>query len=334
MLESGNLHTLVLTLGVGVLYLFLVRFLDLNEKEPLWAIGLLFLLGGAAALVLPKIVSSSVLALTVLPSAAAKEGARFGAVAAGIGALVLIGQRRGWSEVDGVMDGLVYGASGGFGFATVDALLRDLSFGGGLPGLEVRVLPSLGGAVLTGLADGVFGALIGAGLAAALHARPPAARAVLPIAGYAAAVLCHAGHAELSQGNALGGTQGAVRAWVGLLLPLALVVAMGIIALAGEKRAIREQLANEAEGGVVTADELALLLSLARRQAVYMKTLFGARIGALLQMRALHNRQVQLALAKKRADTREDARAEVERIRAAVLEMKRAGGAAGQGGAS
>jgi protease PrsW len=314
--------TAALTLGVGVLYLLLVRFLDLNEKEPLWAVAMLFLLGAGAAVVLPLLVSSQVLALTVLPAAAATEGARFVAIAGGMGVLTLIGQRRGWSEIDGVMDGLVYGACGGLGFATGHILMRDISFGASV-GIEASLLPTLGRAALGGLADGVFGALIGAGLAAALHSKQPAARAVLPIGGFAAAVACHAAHLELSQGNSLSGTQGMIRAWVGLLLPVVLVIAMGVIALGAEKRAIREQLGSEAEGGVVTADDFALLTNLLRRQAVYLKALVTAQIGALMRMRAMHNRQVQLALAKKRASSDAEAAAEVDKLRAAVLDLKR-----------
>lgn len=316
-------NTFLVTLGVGVLYLLLVRFLDLNEKEPLWAIAMLFVLGAGAAVAIHQVVPSTVLALTVLPSSAAKESARFGAILAGVGVLAMLGARRGWSEIDGVMDGLVYGASGGFGFATGEVLARSLAVTAEVPGLELSLFPALGRAALEGLADGVFGALIGAGVVAAIHTRQAAARAVFPLAGYAAAVLAHAGHVELSQGNALGGTQAVVRAWAGLLLPLLAVVAVGVVALTNEKRAIREQLAGEADGGVVTADDFALLTNLFRRQGRYLEALVKARVGELFRLRALHNRQVQLALAKKRAAEDARAREQVDKLRAAVLELKR-----------
>jgi RsiW-degrading membrane proteinase PrsW (M82 family) len=324
MLAGAHFETLLLTLGVAVIYLLLVRFLDLNEKEPLWAIGMLFVLGAGSALVLNLTVSSTLLELTVLPSAAARETARFFAVASGLGVLALLGQMRGWSEIDGVMDGLVYGACGGLGFATGEVLARDLFVVSvSLPGLEPALLTSLGRAALSGLSDGIFGAIIGAALAAALHARSAVARAALPIAGYGGAVLCHAGHIELSHGNALGGMQGLIRAWLGLLLPAVLVVLVGVFALAKEKRAIREQLAGEAAGDVVSPAELELLSSSFRRQVVYLKTLGSGRLAALLGLRALHNRQVQLALAKQRLGSRSEAAGEVDKLRAAVLELKR-----------
>jgi len=325
MLAGAHLETLLLTLGVAAIYLLLVRFLDLNEKEPLWAIGMLFVFGALSALVLNLVVSSTLLELTVLPAAAARETARFFAIAAGLGVLAVLGQMRGWSEIDGVMDGLVYGACGGLGFATGEVLARDL-FGVNmsLPGLEPALFTSLGRAALAGLSDGIFGAIIGAALAAALHTRSALARALLPIAGYVGAVLCHAGHIVLSHGNALGGVQGLIRAWVGLLLPALAVIVMGVLALAKEKRAIRQQLAAEAASDVVSPDELALLSSAFRRQVVYLKTLFSGRLAALFNLRALHNRQVQLALAKQRVGSRSDAALEVDKLRAAVLELKRA----------
>ena len=57
---------------------------------------------------------------------------------------------------------------------------------------------------------------------------------------------------------------------------------------------------------------------------MYLKTLFSGRLAALFNLRALHNRQVQLALAKQRVGSRSDAALEVDKLRAAVLELKRA----------
>jgi RsiW-degrading membrane proteinase PrsW (M82 family) len=323
-LTSTHFDTLLFTVGVGVIYLMIVRLLDLNEKEPLWAIAMLFVLGAGAALVLRLMVSSTLLELTVLQAAAARETARFFAVSAGLGVLALIGQSRGWSEVDGVMDGLVYGASAGLGFATGEVLAHELLFRVELPGFQPALAASLGRAALTGLADAIFGAVIGGALAAALHTRSAFARALWPVIGFGAALGCDAGHLVLSRGNALGGTQGEIRSWVGLLLPALLVFAIGILALAKEKRAIREQLREEASSGLIGDDDIELLSSTIRRQFVYLKALASGRFLRLMRLRALHNREVQLALAKQRVGTEQSARGEVKRLRAAVLELKRA----------
>ncbi len=42
---TGGAYAISLALIIAVIYLAVVRFMDLNEKEPLWAVGLMFILG-------------------------------------------------------------------------------------------------------------------------------------------------------------------------------------------------------------------------------------------------------------------------------------------------
>src|SRR5262249_25070647 len=116
----------------------------------------------------------------------------------------------------------------------------------------------------------------------------------------------------------------AIRSWVGLLLPALFVFVVGILALAKEKRAIREQLPEEASSGLIGDDDLELLSSTIRRQFVYLKALASGRFLRLMRLRALPNREVELALAKQRVGAEQSARGEVKKLRAAVLELKRA----------
>ena len=209
--------TLALTLGMALVYLVVVRLVDLYEKEPLWAVGMLFILGALGACVLGLGVNMAVLELRVVPAVLAKELARFIAIAAGVGVLSAVAARRGWSEIDGLMDGVVYGAAGGLGFATGDVLIHDVVLGSlsslgelGSWGLSLR---GAGSVALIGLSDGVFGALMGIGFAAAVHARAPLQRFLFPLCGYLAAVLAHASYEILGRGNALGGSEGLLRRW-------------------------------------------------------------------------------------------------------------------------
>ena len=50
---TSGAYALSLAIIVAVIYLAVVRFMDLNEKEPLWAAGLIFLLGALTAAILP-----------------------------------------------------------------------------------------------------------------------------------------------------------------------------------------------------------------------------------------------------------------------------------------
>ena len=73
------------------------------------------------------------------------------------------------------------------------------------------------------------------------------------------------------------------------------------VELFAERRAIARELADEVDTGDVTADEMALLTHVIRRQWLYLRLLAGARWAALRAAAALHNQQVMLALAKRRA---------------------------------
>ena len=324
-------HTLALTIVVAIIYLAILRFVDMNEKEPLWALALLFFLGMVAGGVITLIVDSIVLELTVLSASIAEESGRFAAVAIGVAALWAIGRLRGWSEISGLMDGIVYGAAAGLGFATgqvfIQRLLFSPTFATGFEGTPLTVLWST---ALVGLADGLFGAIIGIGFGAAVQVRSAVKRIAYPLAGLVGAVMAHAGYLVLARGNALGGSAGLVRAWVALLLPLLCVIAVAVYALSQEKRTIRKELADEAQTGAVTSEDLAILQNLSARRWLYFKALAKWDYELWSGLKALHNRQVQLALAKRRAsrETNQEHRppmqVEVERLRAAVLDTKRA----------
>ncbi|MBI4704668.1 MAG: PrsW family intramembrane metalloprotease [Deltaproteobacteria bacterium] len=304
-------HTpaLALTILMALIYLVAVRLVDMNEKEPLWAVGMLFAFGVLAAVGLTLGVDASVLELTVVPSALCKELARFLAIALGVAVLTAIGQSRGWSEINGLMDGVVYGAAGGLGFATGQEFIRELASGGAavaVPGLGAHSAAGFGSVALVGLADGVFGALMGIGFAYAIFAPSAWQRALGPIAGYAAAVSAHVSYDALGHANALG-DEGLMRSWVALLLPASIVVVVAAVALARERSAIRGELAAEVDGGVVSQRDLELLQSLAAREVEYLKKLVRGDFVGWSRLKGLHNRQVQLALAKRRGSEQEAA---------------------------
>ena len=326
---AGGGYALSLAVVVAAIYLAVVRFMDLNEKEPLWAVGLLFVLGAMAAAILPLLVSSAVLELTVLWGAAAEEAAKFVAFALAAAALAAVARSRGWLEINGLMDGIVYGTALGFGYATGETFVRELAFGGTLgPAAAVGPFATLWTTALSGLSDGLFGAIIGAGFGAAVGARSASQRIGYPIAGLIGAIVAHAAYTLLAEGNSLG-SAALTRTWVALLIPIVFVVAVAAYALTREKRAIREELAAEAETGAVSDEDLATLRSFAARRSAYARAFMRGDFDGWLAMRELHNRQVQLALAKSRASGESDperqaaAEAEVEQLRASAIWLKR-----------
>ncbi|HEY7501942.1 MAG TPA: PrsW family glutamic-type intramembrane protease [Vicinamibacterales bacterium] len=326
---SGNVDELVMTLGLALLYLVVVRFLDVNEREPLWSLALLFTLGGTAAIALHLLVDSTWLELTVLPSALCEEVSKFAAIVVGVHVLAAVGRLRGWSEVTDLVDGIVYGVAAGLGFAVGGTFFRWM--------LDVPILATLRPSpvrlvlwsAFAGLAHGVFGSLIGAGFGIRLRTTSVVARLGVPLGALACAILASAGYKWLAYGNALAGAQGAFRGWIALVLPVLFIAAIATYGLASERRAISHELAAEADGGVVSSADLALLQNFVRRQLRYLAALATLNFRQLKELTTRHNRQVMLALAKRR-EARETnprlralARGEVEALRAAILDAHR-----------
>lgn len=322
--------TLAVTVLMAAVYVFGVRLVDFNEKEPLWAVLLLFVFGAAASAVVLLTVGGAFIALNPVPGALTVEVARFAGIGGGVGVLTLIGLRRGYSEINGLMDGVVYGSAGGLGYATGLAFTSELL----LPTSDMMVGSAslgYGEIALVGLSDAVFGALMGIGFAGALEASNQLKRVVFPIGGLVAASLAHLAYDYIGTGDPFGNAA-MVRKWIALCLPLLGVVAVAIIALGGERKAIVEELEKERESGAVTDEELKVLQSWMSRQALYFGRLFRADIGGYRNLHGLHNRQVKLAMAKRKVMTETDAArkeqsaGEVARLRQAVFEIKQAMG--------
>lgn len=331
---TDPLFALSLAVIVAALYILVLRLIDVNEKEPVWALALVLLIGVVCAAVAAAVVEPSFRELEAYGTAITAEVSKFIAIALGVIALEGVSRSRGWSEINGPVDGLIYGAAAGLGFATGDALIRELSVPATVVGLgtETGSFALLWTTLLAGLSEGLFGALIGAGFGWALSARAAGMRLVGPVLGLLAALVVHYLYLLLAEGNALSGTEGAVRQWVALLIPVVFIVALLIQGLRQESGAIAEELADEAAAGVVTEEELKRLRSPGARRAQYMSKAMKGDIEGWLALRGLHNRQVQLALTERRLrneddpERRRDIEAEVHRIRASIIATKQSQG--------
>jgi hypothetical protein len=122
-----------------------------------------------------------------------------------------------------------------------------------------------------------------------------------PAIGLAAAIAADAGHNVLAYANSLGGASAAARSWIALLLPLAILAAVGVYAFRHEKRTIVAQLAPEVEAGVMTHEDLHLIRRAGKRHLLYCKSLVTGQLTRCSQLMSLHHRQVLLALAKQQA---------------------------------
>jgi RsiW-degrading membrane proteinase PrsW (M82 family) len=329
--------TLITTLLLAAIYLVIVRFVDMNEKEPLWAMLLVFALGAGSGIAVTMIASQSLIGLNAWTSASIKELVKFLAIGAGVGVLILYGQRRGWEEFNGTMDGIVYGTCAGLGFGVGEQLVHELTYVSvSIPGLKVGAFTGFGKLALSGLSDGIVGAVIGAGYGAASETRSPIMRAIWPIASLLLAVVADAAYTIVRFGNSLGDS-GALRANAALFTPLIFLIGVAVFALAQERRAIRNNLDDEVATGAVGTDDLALLKNVMARHLAYTKAFLTGKLRLYFGLRHVHNLQVQLAFAKARLASESDparrarVESEVHKIRTTLVDQRRALGLAGSG---
>jgi protease PrsW len=314
---------IVYALPLGVL----IYRLDLYEREPLSLVIGAFAWGAlaATALALDAAGWDQLVARVFGQDVAARWGPALTApvieellTGAGVVLICLIGR----DEIDDVMDGFVYGALCGLGFAVVEDVLYFMAAFGGSPrgvleGFYVRVVSSglYGHVLYTGLTGMGIGYLV-----SRREDVPTKKRVAVAVALFLAAVLGHAlWNAPVLD---LGPTPPFSLADRLLLpvdlavkgLPLLLVVVIGVsLARDRERRWLDRSLVAEIGREGISAEEFEILRDpkLRRRALSEMRRRAGRRAAALL--RRLQREQVNLAMVVSRAPTPDDPAIERER---------------------
>ena len=267
--------------------------LDVHEKEPAWAVALVTGLGLGGGVGAARLVEES---FQQRPSGGALTACAtmLLALAAGTAVFAVLGRERGWSELNGLMDGIVYGAAAGLGVALGGVFVDELDG----TALTERLTDQTGAYALvwdsirSTISHGLAGALIGAGIGAAFEARQRRYRWVLPPAGVVVAVVVHYVYLTLATR-----TEFFAHELVALLVPAAIVGVTIWQGLTSERDALRELEGEPAT--VVTPQELATLRSPATLRREYMRHFGAGDLETWERSRALRNRQLQLALTKR-----------------------------------
>jgi protease PrsW len=263
-LETGpNAFALALVLAVlpVPIYLAVVLFVDRYEPEPLRMIVLTFLWGAtiaAFAAIVLNTLGEAVVSESLGSEVATVYGYSISApiVEEGAKGLVLFGiyllYRR---EFNGVIDGIVYAALVGLGFAMTENVLY---YGRGAA--EEGVVGAVGTFVVRGImspfAHPVFTAMTGIGLGIAAASGSRTVRVVAPVAGLLAAMALH------SLWNTSAGSGLFLGVYVLIMLPIFLAIGVVVVlALRREGAVIRRHL-----GGVLPDGEAAALASLRERR--------------------------------------------------------------------
>jgi hypothetical protein len=305
---------------VTVLCIAALRVIDVNEKEPLWALALLVWLG---------VVAAGVTALafdptdSVLRAALLAEGAKAVAIVTGLSALGWIGRRRGTSELNSVLDWLIYGAAAGVGFAIGDGFLRaTFTAGTELQSPDPRnTVELLWMTVQSCLTEAAFGALFGAALGAAARVRRVPARAAFVAGGFGLAVAGRGLYVAVVLQDGVHAPGFSVAGAVAVTAIVLLALSGLRNALGAELQVITEELAAEDEQ-TVKPEEREPLSNPWQRFRDRVDLLARGGVEQWVRDRRIHDHQVALAFARREHGPTSG---EAERRRAAIAAARTRG---------
>ncbi|MEO8287617.1 MAG: PrsW family intramembrane metalloprotease [Chloroflexota bacterium] len=303
----------LLALVPTIFYALLIWWLDRHEKEPLPLLLVAFLWGAVPAIliavILEVVVGIPLEQLVTSESGRVLTSASIVApiVEEGVKAVILVVLFAAFGrEFDNVLDGVVYGAMVGLGFALVENVLylTTAASEGGLGGMVTLWVLRSG---LFGLNHSMFTAFTGAALGWARSLKGPAS-GIVPVLGLLAAMSFHAIHNYLSSLVGLNsnpddtlsiiGSCLAVIAsdWIGILLIVVVAVASGN----RESHVIRDMLAEEVTLGRLTPDEYETLVSGRLRWTTRWTVLFSSGIRRWRQLGKFFDLNTELAFRKDR----------------------------------
>ncbi len=278
-------YSIVAAVVPVALYVGLIYWADWYEKEPWWLLSAAFLWGAVPAALLAFLFNSLVsLPFYYLFPERAADLVSSGAVApvveeivkALVLFLILIVRRQ---ELDSPLDGIIYGAMVGMGFAMVENVLYYVANfrENGPDGWNSLVL--IRGGVF-GLNHALYTGLTGLGIALARASRSRWVQLGAPLLGLGAAILLHSLHnVSMMGGTPFSFLAGLTFGWGGVWLTVGII----ILALYQERRWIRRYLVDEVERGTLTSDEYHVASSAAGRGRYRLGLLLNGSVDAYLR---------------------------------------------------
>ncbi|MFT5193231.1 MAG: RsiW-degrading membrane proteinase PrsW (M82 family) [Cellvibrionaceae bacterium] len=294
MVLSSSIAAFIPTL----LYIAIIYWVDRYEKEPLWLLSAAFLWGAIPAIIVALIFNGIFgVPFYVLLDEVAADAAIASFVAPFVEetakGLALIGILYFWrSHIDSVLDGIIYGAMIGLGFAMIENIFYFLD----APADEFNFLVVMR-AYVFGLNHSFFTAITGIGMAVSRLSRNKSVKVSAPIFGWIGAVFVHFVH---NASASLSATLGAiaciplfVNAWGGVLL-------LGVIivwALVQEKNWIKKYLAHEMSQDTITTKQYKTASSKVERLSASFQHLFSGNISQFFKTRRFYHQCSRLAYA-------------------------------------
>ena len=318
-----------------VIYVLLIYWIDRYEKEPLPLLIATFVWGAIPAIVLALILEDifgAPLAGLSLENAEVLSASLVAPVVEEIvKALALLGLLLIFrSEIDDVLDGIVYGAAIGLGFGMTENVFYFMSSfeeGGWAQWLVTVGIRSL----LFGLMHAFYTGIVGAGLGYTRLAAGKRRRWWIPLAALGAAMLFHAFHngvLGLAMATPLAGLAiAAIGDWTGILL----LGVMAALALRKERGWIVSELSEEVAFGTLSATEYGALSGSRPRALTFWRLVRSEGWQRARKWQRLYQSAGELAFRKHRSRHRPSASAltAISRIRERIRAQRSELGAAG-----
>ena len=305
--ETGPIALLVglvsATLPVP-LYLVLVLWIDRYEAEPFWMLATAFFWGALVAVFFAFLINTVSGMAVMIATNSVSAGHTFGAVISApiveesAKALILVIFFF-WKkdEFDGVIDGIVYAAMAGLGFAMTENIQyygRAVLEGGG-GGLTLVFI--LRGA-LAPFSHPMFTSFTGIGLGLARQSRNTAIKWIAPPFGLLAAMSMHSiwnGSGVLFGGGAF------ILTYILIMIPAFFIMLVVIaLALRREGQIVREYLTPDFQGGLLSQEEYQKLCSVFGRMGISFSALSRGGLGHWRTARQLNQMASELAFHRSR----------------------------------
>ena len=258
--ETGLLGLLVgiivATLPVPV-YLMLVLWIDRYESEPLWMLATAFFWGALVAVFIAFVFNTATGVAVAVVTESVEAGEAFSAVISApiveetAKALILFILYFKRDEFDGVVDGIVYAAMAGLGFAMTENIQyygRAVTEGG----QHLTAVFILRG-TLAPYSHPLFTSMTGIGLGLARQSQNTAVKIFMPIVGLLLAISMH----SIWNGSVvIFGGAGFLISYLIIMVPAFIIILVVIFfAVRREGRIVREFLHSDFQGGLLTNHE-------------------------------------------------------------------------------
>jgi RsiW-degrading membrane proteinase PrsW (M82 family) len=312
---AGSALAIFLAVLPVPLYVALALWLDRYEKEPVWMLLSAFVWGATISFVfalLNVIVSHQVIGAVFNESAAGFFATVISApiveeTMKGLALLILFLWKK--DEFDGVLDGIIYAAMVGLGFAMVEnfGYYASLFAQGGVAGsLMVFVVRG----VLSPFGHPIFTAMTGMGLGLARRSNKLPVKLLAPVVGLMAAMSLHSlwnftGVAVMPR--LFASPDSLVEVFLPVMLmslvlggpAILLVLVVAFFSLRREGQIVRRNLLPELQYGLLTQQEYDSLGSVGGRMGSSLRSLRGG-LGAWRRERRLHQTASELAFHRDR----------------------------------